>query len=132
MGQVYSSYQHYTFKQLQQKIEEKRGDFVLINVLPIQEQNYLIRGTIQGIQESDYINSLLKRDKHKEIIIYGCDHHDMKVIDKYNQLKKLGFTKVYIYFGGLFEWSLLQEVYGFSNFPTDGTVHEPLSVIALK
>ena len=59
-------------------------------------------------------------NKKKEIIIYGKNHRDLKIIEKYNQLKKLGFTNVYIYFGGLFEWLLLKEYYGEINFPIDG------------
>ena len=37
---------------------------------------------------------------------------------KYTQLLNLGFTNVYIYPGGLFEWLCLQDIYGFENFPT--------------
>lgn len=129
MGQIYSSYQHYTFKQVQEKIETRMDNFILLNTLPLQEQNYLIKGTISAILENDFINSLVKNNKAKEIIIYGRDHHDMKVIEKYNKLKKIGFINVYIYFGGLFEWSLLQEIYGQSNFPTDGNVNDPLVII---
>ncbi len=129
MGQIYSSYQHYTCKELQNKIDNKKGEFILLNTLPIQEQNYLIKGTINAVAENDFINSLIKKDRNKEIIIYGRDHHDMKVIEKYNKLKKIGFTNIYIYFGGLFEWSLLQEIYGVSNFQTDGNVNDPLALI---
>ncbi len=129
MGQIYSSYQHYTFKELQNKIDNKKGEFILLNTLPIQEQNYLIKGTINAVSENEFINSLAKKDRNKEIIIYGRDYHDMKVIEKYNKLKKIGFTNIYIYFGGLFEWSLLQEIYGMSNFQTDGNVTDPLALI---
>ena len=38
---------------------------------------------------------------------------------KYNQLINLGFANVYIYPGGLFEWLLLQDVYGKDSFPTN-------------
>jgi hypothetical protein len=31
----------------------------------------------------------------------------------------LGFKNVYIYLGGMFEWLLLQDVYGQKEFPTD-------------
>ena len=37
---------------------------------------------------------------------------------KYNQLMQLGFKNVYIYPGGLFEWLLLQDIYGNELFPT--------------
>ena len=45
-------------------------------------------------------------------------HYDENVIKQYNKLKKIGFQNVYIYFGGLFEWLCLQEIYGFELFPT--------------
>jgi hypothetical protein len=35
--------------------------------------------------------------------------------------------KFHDYKGGIFEWALLQEVYG-SNFPTEGTITHPLDV----
>jgi hypothetical protein len=129
MGQIYSSYQHYTFKELQKKIDNHKGEFILLNTLPIQEQNYLIKGTVNAVLENDFINGLVKKDRNKEIIIYGRDHHDMRVIEKYNKLKKIGFTKIFIYFGGIFEWSLLQEIYGVQNFQTDGNVNDPLALI---
>ena len=55
------------------------------------------------------------------IIIYGKNYRDKSIIKKFNQLKKLGFSNVHIYFGGMFEWLLLQEIYGYDNFKTDGT-----------
>jgi hypothetical protein len=30
----------------------------------------------------------------------------------------LGFINIYLYNGGLFEWLLLQDIYGDDNFPT--------------
>ena len=51
---------------------------------------------------------------------------DLKVIEKYNQLKKLGFSNVHIYFGGLFEWLLLREIYGDINFPIIGACKDIL------
>ena len=45
----------------------------------------------------------------------SCDN---KIIKKYNQLIKLNFTNVYIYPGGLFEWLLLQDIYGYDLFTT--------------
>ena len=41
-----------------------------------------------------------------------------KIYEKYSQLSSLGFYNVYIYPGGLFEWLLLQDVYGVDDFPT--------------
>ena len=40
----------------------------------------------------------------------------MRILKKYRQLVDLGFSNVYIYTGGLFEWLLLQDIYGSTNF----------------
>ena len=44
----------------------------------------------------------------------------MKILldKKLKQLRSLGFYEVYCYQGGLFEWLLLQDVYGSQEFPT--------------
>jgi hypothetical protein len=56
--------------------------------------------------------------KIQRIVIYGKNAGDIRVDHKYNQLWKLGFTDIYIYLGGLFEWLLLQDIYGMEEFPT--------------
>jgi len=56
--------------------------------------------------------------KDKNIIIYGKNANDNKSLEKYKQLISLGFVNVYIYCGGLFEWLLLQDIYGEDEFPT--------------
>ena len=52
------------------------------------------------------------------MVIYGKNTNDEAIIKKYNQLMQLGFKNVYIYPGGLFEWLLLQDIYGNELFPT--------------
>ena len=47
---------------------------------------------------------------------------DSSVNKKYDQLIALGFHNVFIYSGGLFEWLLLQDIYGRDMFLT--TTHE--------
>jgi hypothetical protein len=123
MGNVYSSYSSYDFDVISNKIMSEY-DMVLINTMPDTQQGCLIKTTIKANKETEYINELYKRNKKKEIIIYGKNHRDLKIIEKYNQLKKLGFTNVHIYFGGLFEWLLLKEYYGEINFPIDGKMGE--------
>jgi len=123
MGNVYSSFSSYPFDIIQNKIT-CNNDFVLISTLPENQQHCLIKHTIHANKETDFMNQLLNKDKKKEIVIYGRNHRDLKVIEKYNQLKKLGFINVYIYFGGLFEWLLLHIAYKEINFPIDGTFNE--------
>jgi hypothetical protein len=123
MGNVYSSFSSHTFDTIQHKIMCNH-DIVLINTLPENEQYCLIKNTIHANKETEFMNNLLNKDKKKEIIVYGRNHRDLKVTEKYNQLKKLGFVNVYIYFGGLFEWLLLHIVYKEFNFPIDGHFNE--------
>jgi hypothetical protein len=122
MGQT-ASYPRCSFKELQ----KKQGDFILINTLPLNRQDYLIKGTLPGNEETHKINECLYKNKKIEIIVYGLDCQDSSVLKKFAQLKSLGFEKVSIYMGGLFEWALLQEIYG-SNFPTEGSLSDPLDV----
>ena len=131
MGQVYSNFSHINYEELQTKV--KRGNtIVLLNTLSSENQSYLIKGTLKATYEISIMNDYLKKNKNIEIIIYGKDHYDTSVIKKYNQLKKLGFKNVFVYFGGLFEWALLQDIYGSSNFETDGQIKDPLQISKYK
>jgi hypothetical protein len=38
----------------------------------------------------------------------------------------LGINDVYVYSGGMFEWVLLQDIYGVSEFPTTAVVKDLL------
>ena len=53
------------------------------------------------------------------IIIYGKNSADETIFKKYQQLNKLGFYNIYLYSGGIFEWLLLQEIYGDELFPAN-------------
>jgi len=119
MGVMYSL-PSYNYHQLQDRM--KKNEIVLINTLPITRQECLIKGTLKALHEVEYMNKILKTNKNKEIIVYGIHHTDLSVITKYNQLKKLGFKNVYIYFGGMHEWLLLQEIFDTINFQTDGYI----------
>ena len=94
----------------------KSDKYILINTLPSSEQQCLIGGTISCSDEENIINSHL--NKNLGIVIYGKNSNENKVYEKYGQLIDLGFTKIYIYVGGLFEWLLLQDIYGEDEFPT--------------
>ena len=52
------------------------------------------------------------------MIIYGKNSTDITVDSKEKQLEELGFEDVYVYSGGMFEWLLLQDIYGDQSFPT--------------
>ena len=92
--------------------------YLLINTLPIYEQDCLILNSIHASQEEVVMNKHLKFKSSVSIIIYGKNSNDDALYRKYQQLLQLGFSNVYVYLGGLFEWLLLQDVYGAMDFPT--------------
>ena len=102
-----------------QFITKNPESFLLINTLPINEQDCLIINTVQASHEEAMINDCLKKGtKQVPIVIYGKNCNDENLHNKCNQLVSLGFNNVYVYVGGLFEWLMLQDIYGFSEFPT--------------
>jgi hypothetical protein len=106
------------FEYVQNYCNFKNDKLLLINTLDYSKQECLIKNTIPASKEEDILNSYLKKNKSIKILIYGENCSDNKVIEKYNQLYKLGFTNLYVYIGGLFEWLLLQDIFGYDNFPT--------------
>lgn len=114
MGQT-QSIEYSTFE----IIQKITPNDILIHTMNSDEQNVLIYQTISALNEENKINSLMKERKwNVNIIIYGKNWMDKKVNTKYEQLKKLGFQQVSIYSGGLFEWLLLQDIYGEELFQT--------------
>ena len=104
------------FEDMQLIINNKK--YIIINTLQENNQSCLIKNTIPAIEEVAILNKYINNYKNIYIIIYGKNNNDEKIFSKYQQLIKLGFINVYLYIGGLFEWLLLQDVYGFENFPT--------------
>ena len=92
--------------------------YLLMNTLPLSEQLCLISNTLTPQKEETLMNRYLNSNKNIRIIIYGRNSNDETIYKKYNQLVNLGFTNVYLYLGGIFEWLLLQDIYGFDDFPT--------------
>lgn len=115
------STQKINFEDMQTVVKQSESH-LLINTLETTEQSCLIYSTIPCEQEENIINKYVKRDPHVKIIVYGKHCNDEKIYTKYNQLISLGFMNVYIYVGGLFEWMLLQEIYGKELFQTTSTV----------
>ena len=92
----------------------------IINTLDINKQDCLIIGTVLYNEEEAKVNSLLTGNKEEKIVLYGMNYLDETVIKKAEQLVELGFTNIFIYVGGLFEWLMLQDIYGKEEFPTIG------------
>jgi len=103
-----------------QSAYKNRDKYLIINTLPQEEQDCLIKHTIAIQSEEKIINDLLSNYGYttKNIILYGRNATDITTEKKCRQLTALGFSNVSIYVGGLFEWLLLQDIYGEDEFPT--------------
>jgi hypothetical protein len=92
---------------------------ILINTMPENCQDCLIPNTTNINQEEELINKFIRSGNTQiKIIVYGRNCNDEKIYTKYNQLTSLGFYNVFVYTGGLFEWLMLQDIYGDKDFPT--------------
>ena len=110
------SNKYINFEDMQSAINNK--EYIIINTLPEAQQTCLIVGTLNMNNEVEILNANLKADKSIRIIVYGPNSSDPSVNKKYEQLLSLGFSNVFIYGGGLFEWLLLQDIYGKDQFKT--------------
>ena len=110
-----------------ERIQRLTNNSILLNTLENINQDILIINTLVSSSEEDYINNLIQnRDYSKEIVIYGKNSCDESVIQKYIQLKNYGFINLLIYAGGLFEWCLLQDIYGTEMFMTTSKINDIL------
>ncbi len=104
-----------------EKLKEMQKEGATIIHTMDETEKVLIVGTVVAEKETEKINKMMyKNDYEKDIIIYGRNCHEYeKLVRKQKQLASLGFKNVYIYLGGMFEWLLLQDVYGAKEFPTE-------------
>jgi rhodanese-related sulfurtransferase len=118
MGNNQSNSQKINFEDMQFAIKNSESHLI-INTLNENEQKCLILNTLPAHEEENVINKLLNNGNRKvNIIIYGKNSNDNKIYEKHSQLTSLGFYNVYIYVGGMFEWLMLQDIYGDVEFPT--------------
>jgi hypothetical protein len=132
------------FSQVQDFIRKKTTSWKLVNTLPTSEQDCLIAGTMTAQQEIEYMDQWMMDERKRsdffarlfsgnendgekdtvdprKMILYGKNAQDKSPWAKRRELIRVyGFeeTEITIYAGGLFEWMLLQEIYGPSLFPT--------------
>lgn len=129
MGNSNTKFNNINFEDMQWIINEKNNDnnqhyntnrqkTIIISTLDIHNQECLIASTLNAYSEIEILNDNLQKNKDIRIIIYGMNSSDYSVFKKYEQLIKLGFYNIYIYPGGLFEWLLLQDIYGTELFST--------------
>ena len=117
MGNTITTTQKVNFEDVQWIMKHQEGRYLLINTLDSQNQKCLIKNTLAIDTEVKVINDCMKHGK-VIIILYGKNSIDEATTKKYQQLISLGFNRVYIYSGGLFEWLCLQDIYGDEEFPT--------------
>jgi hypothetical protein len=128
MGISQSTIKKIGFEDVQIVVENSES-YLLINTLPKTEQQCLIINTISINQEEELINKYIGINKHVKIVIYGKNSTDESVFTKHQQLVSLGFINIFIYMGGLFEWLMLQDIYGLSEF---ATTNKQLDILKYK
>ena len=124
-----------TFEDIQHAIGNP-DKYYLISTVSVSTKMCLIKGTIPIENEETVINSMINTPLkyNPTIIIYGKNTTDPTVLARYKQLVHLRFKHVYIYPGGLFEWLMLQDIYGDTVFPTterviDILIYKPTRLI---
>ena len=107
--------------------------YSLIHTMPDTEK-ILIRGTLSVAEEEVFMNEYLSKyaENQKTIVLYGRNCCDESPRKKRAQLLSLGISDVYIYSGGMFEWVLLQDIYGGTEFPTTAVVIDIIYYRPLK
>lgn len=93
--------------------------YILINTLPPSNQSCVILTTIPYDQEEQVINNIISTNINTNIVVYGKNCNDQSVYDKCKQLSTLGCCNISVYVGGMFEWLLMQDIYGTSEFQTN-------------
>ena len=115
------------FEGMQQCVEDANSTLI-IHTMNANREHCLIKGTLTAEKEVIELNkSLHTSGATKPIVIYGENACDASIVSKYNQLSQLGFSNVMVYPGGMFEWLLLQDLYGKELFITTGSgadIHE--------
>jgi len=108
--------------------------YLIINTLSNTEQKCLILNTVLANEEEIVINKFMKENTSIRIVIYGRNCNDDSIQKKYKQLVSIGFHNIFLYNGGIFEWLMLQDIYGKDLFPTtcqefDFLKYKPSSIL---
>lgn len=108
-----------------------RSNVVLLNTMARGDQACLIRGTLHADDEESAMNAMLTSTDplvtDRWVVVYGRHTLDPKPMEKARTLRLMGLSRLLVYRGGLFEWLLLQEVFGQDQFPTQGACPDLLA-----
>jgi len=115
--------------------DSRANGVCIISTLGDREQDVLIENTVVCTEEIAEVDSAIKTGR--TIVIYGKNSSDDSIYRKYDQIIALGHKNVYVYPGGLFEWLLLQDVFGEDAFRTtkktlDILSYKPRSHVNIK
>ena len=114
-----------TYEEMQCATRESNG--FIVSTLPLGEQSCLVLRTLSPAEEERRLNECLKKgEASRPVVVYGRNAADRSPEKKCVQLAGLGFTSVRLYAGGMFEWALLQDIYGTEMFPTTSVCNDPL------
>jgi hypothetical protein len=110
------------FEDIKKIISCPKKEYLLINTMDADSQDVTIKSTLECDKEETTVNNVLNdyRVPDMPIVVYGKNCADMSVEKKREQLIGFGLKDVFIYYGGLFEWLLLNELYGDEEFPLQG------------
>jgi len=114
--------------------EALKKNYILLNVLPNNMQTTLIKNTLAAESEEQTINTMINDYNVPDtpVLIYGTHSCDDKPQKKYDQLRGLGLGEIYIYNGGIFEWLLLNELYGDDEFPIDHISSDRVDILKYR
>ena len=124
-----------SYEDIQNIIRYNSNKYIIINTLLINQQDCLIKNTVISHNEETVINNSINNyDYDKCIIIYGKNCNDETVENKLTQINSLGFKNAYIYKGGIFEWLLMQDIFGKDLFPTTSEIldilkYKPINIL---
>ena len=124
-----------SYEDIQNIIRYNSNKYIIINTLLTNEQDCLIKNTVLSHNEESIINNNINNyDYDKIIVIYGKNCNDETVENKLTQINSLGFKNAYIYKGGIFEWLLMQDIYGKDLFPTTSEIldilkYKPINIL---
>ena len=117
MGNVQTA-KKVNYEDIQYIVKTQPSNVLLLNTLGYHEQECIIPNTIDVNLEEKIVNEHFKNRTQINLVLYGKNNNDNNVMKKYLKLQELGFSNIYIYPGGLFEWLCLQDIYGNDTFKT--------------
>lgn len=130
--------QYINFEGVQTILSSSFSTTLLINTLPSHlHYECAIAKTASPQDEETIMNAVIeKRSNISQIVLYGKNSCDKTVAIKLEQFRTLGIigggVRVMVYTGGLFEWLLLQEIYGEEQFPIQGNAKKPIDLLKYK